>query len=52
MKMIVDFVHSLLTVTTEKANACSPWTSCICDVCARISIEIVWENLSQKRRGT
>ena len=43
MKMIVGFVYSLLTVTTEKAIACSPWTSCICDVCARHTIKIFGE---------
>ena len=46
--MIVGFVYSLLTVTREKANACSPWTSCICDVCARLSIKIFGGNLSKR----
>ena len=27
--MNLGFVCSSLTVTTEKANACSPWSSCL-----------------------
>ena len=28
MNMIVGFVYSSLTVTTQKANTCSSWTPC------------------------